>query len=777
MGDSVHRGFILQPSYRIERGRAVVQLYGRLESGEPFLVRDGREVPHFYVEAADVERARALGAAPLAPTSSIALTSRRPVVRVEVPTPPDTPALRDRLLAAGIACFEADVRFSMRYLMGRGLRAAVEIRGLGRTVPGLGLVFEEPDLAPARFTPALSVLSIDIETDPRARRLFSIALSGAGAEEVLLFTPRGWDCPPTATGFASEKELLVAFCQRVRTLDPDVITGWNVVDFDLTVLSRMAEAHGVPFELGRGPGAARLLPDRTPRGGTQVSVPGRLIMDGIDLLRGAFIRMDEYSLDAVAREVLGEGKSFSGPDRGDEILRWFKTDRSRLVEYNAKDARLVLGILAKLQLIELAVERSLLTGLPPDRVSGSIAAFDFLYLSELTRLGVVAPTVGSGASADLPTGGGHVLEPEPGLHPYVVVFDFKSLYPSLIRTFQIDPLGYLASPTPEDDPILAPNGAAFRREPGVLPRLLDELFPRREAAKRAGDAVASHAIKILMNSFYGVLGTSACRFYNPMIANAITSFGREILLWSKARIESYGHRVLYGDTDSLFVLSGASDAATARGTGERLVADLNRDLAAHLARTWRVESKMELVFDRLYLRLHLQAVRHGAAGARKRYAGLADSSDGGRVIFTGMESVRRDATELAKQVQRELYERFFRDRPVEEFLREIVAEVRAGRRDAELVYRKGLRKPPDSYIATTPPHVAAARKLTRPRTRGVISYVMTLAGPEPAAERKSPFDYEHYVEKQIRPLAEPVLALLGLEFDRVVGDERQMALF
>ena len=95
--------------------------------------------------------------------------------------------------------------------------------------------------------------------------------------------------------------------------------------------------------------------------------------------------------------------------------------------------------------------------------------------------------------------GGYVLEPEPGLYRNVLLFDFKSLYPSLIRTFQIDPLGYIPRSTGDEaarrDAIVAPNGAAFGREPGILPALLDDLFPRREAAKRAGDRVASNAIK------------------------------------------------------------------------------------------------------------------------------------------------------------------------------------------------------------------------------------------------------------------------------------------
>jgi DNA polymerase-2 len=175
----------------------------------------------------------------------------------------------------------------------------------------------------------------------------------------------------------------------------------------------------------------------------------------------------------------------------------------------------------------------------------------------------------------------------------------------------------------------------------------------------------------------------------------------------------------------------------------------------------------------LYLRLFLPPVRHGTAGARKRYVGLTED---GRVAFTGMEAVRGDWTPMAKDLQRELYARLFSDRPVDEYLRRAVADLRAGLRDAELVYTKSLRKLPEAYTTTTPPHVAAARKRVGGAGRR-IAYVLTREGPEPADERKSPLDHEHYVQKQVRPVAEPVLALLGLEFDQVIGDRRQLSLF
>jgi len=773
------RGFIVQPTYRVEAGKPVVYLYGRLEDGRTFLVREGRVVPHFYVEAPDAARAREIGARRQRPTDQ-ATFSGRPVVRVEVPTPSDTPPLRDRLSRAGIRTYEADVRFAMRPLIDRGIRGSLEVRGQGRAAPGLDVAFDDPETAPSDWTPSLGVLSFDIETDPQARSLLSIALHGCGVSEVLLLTPPDRSCPGGAQPFATERELLDAFCSRVREIDPDILTGWNVVDFDLAVLQRIGGRLGAALEMGRGPGGLRLRTLGSTRGLRQATVPGRVVLDGLALLRGAFVRMEDYSLDAVARSVLGEGKTLTGRGRADEILRLFKDDRESFVEYNRTDARLVVEILERLELVELAIERSRLTGLPLDRVSSSIAAFDFLYLSELGRRGIVAPSVGSVAVEEEPQGGGHVLEPLPGLYSNVVVLDFKSLYPSLIRTFQIDPLNLVrpgdAEADSDSDFIVAPNGAAFARRTGILTEMLDEIMPRREEAKRAGDAVKSHAMKILMNSFYGVLGTPACRFHDPRLANAITSFGREVLLWCKERIETEGRRVLYGDTDSLFVESGARSPEDAQRFGATLADALTRDLAAHVDRRWNVASRLELEFERLYLRLCLPALRHGTAGARKRYAGLVEGPGGPRVVFTGMEAVRGDWTGLAREVQRELYARLFADRPVDEYLRQVVAELRAGAHDDRLVYRKALRKPPEEYTATTPPHVAAARKIPG-KKRGRVAYVITTAGPEPADDRTNPLDYPHYIEKQVRPVAEPVLALLGLDFARVAGTERQLSLF
>ena len=781
MGERSARGFVLQATYRLCGRVPVVHLYGMLEGGGSFLVRDNRQVPHFHIRRTDAAKARRLGANRQFETASRTFDGAR-ALRVEVPTPQDAPPLRDRLEAANVPTFEADVRFATRYLIDRGIRAGCAIAGSWTAGERIARVYDNPHLSPADARVAPSVLSFDIETDPKAERLLAIALHAqTGVDEVYIVDDSGRAMPPAAIACADEAAALDAFSARVRAIDPDVLTGWNVIDFDLNVLRRIARHHRRPLDLGREDGPVRVRPARGYFGSGQALIPGRLVLDGMDLVRGAYVRMGDYSLNGVARSVLGEGKVALGDEGGDRagaIMARYKDDLPTFAEYARADARLALQVVEALDLVTLAFARSRLTGMTPDRVTASIASFDFLYLAALRRRRVVAPSVRPrGDSVSRRQAGGHILAPVAGIHDNVWVFDFKSLYPSVIRTFNIDPLAFRppggdVAASLAENLIVVSGEAAFDRGPAILPRMLERLFPQREAAKTSGDAVASQAIKILMNSFYGVLGAATCRFHNAALANAVTGMGRRLLQWSKAWFEERGYPVLYGDTDSVFVRSGL-DTAAARATGPTLAAALNQALADHIRARWKVPSRLEMELEKLYVKLVLPPARHGAAGAAKRYAGLVDGQK--NVEFVGMEVVRRDWTELAKDVQREIYARLFADAPVADYLAETANALRAGALDAKLIYRKGLRKAPREYTANTPPHVAAARKSKR-KDR-VIAYVMTVAGPEPLDALRHEPDREHYLDKQMRPIAAPVLAALGLDFDQVVGDDRQAELF
>ena len=771
-----HLGFILQATYRIQQGVPVVYLFGRLENGETFTLRDTRQTPHFYIEQGAIAE---VGNAHIEPSDKTNFAGKA-LSRVDVKIPSDAPVVRDQLHGMGVPTYEADVRFAMRYLIDRDIRNGIEILAEPERGTATTWQFENPDVKPAQVTAQPRVLSFDIETTPDAKSLLAISYYGLERDEVIVVDPQQRAMPERAIGVSSEREALQKFAELLVELDVDVLTGWNVIDFDLTVLANIANRVRFNLQLGRDQGRMRIRPAEGYFGSGSAMIPGRVVLDGMDLVRGAFLRLDDYSLDGVSQAILGEGKTLGqkegerdGTDKVAEILDTYANDLPRFTEYARTDARLALEIVEELDLIKLSFARAALTGMTPDRVAASIASFDFLYLAELNKRKLCAPSVATPGGNRMAQGGGAVFEPEAGVHENVWVCDFKSLYPSIIRTFNIDPLGYALAELGASA-VVTQDGTSFSREPGILPAMLDVLFPQRADAKARGDDVASQAIKILMNSFYGVLGTSACRFYNPKIANAITSQGRYLLNWSRDWFHERGYRVLYGDTDSVFVASGMTDPEIAHAEALKLTDAFNADLTAYLKERHDVESRLELEYEKLYARLFLAKTRGGGAGARKRYAGIKAGSD--EVEFVGMEVVRRDWTDLAKEVQRALFTRLFQGEAVAEYLGQKVNAVRRGECDDQLVYRKGLRKSVDSYTTNVPPHVQAVKKSDAPPPR-IVRYVVTEQGPELESEMQGAPDREHYVQKQIRPVAEPVLDALGLDFAQVIGDDRQISLF
>ena len=768
------KGFVLQSSYRIEGKQPTIHLFGRLEDGRTFLVRETRRRPYFYIRSSDVGAIRSQKAI----TQSVDWRSLdgHPVTRVIVPVPADVVPLRDSLHEQNIPTYEADIRFATSYLMDCNVRGGVCIEGaLSRSESGLDVEFINPDLSPAQvdFTP--SYLAFDIETDPNAKQLLAISVYGEEVDCVFVCDPQNRDMPDKAIGCSNERETIERFMNVVREVDPDVLTGWNVVDFDLSVLQRVANRVGLRFELGRTSGRMTIREARGYFGSGQAVIPGRLVLDGIDLVRGAFIRYPEYSLESVSQEVLGEGKRVMGDvrDRAGEILDQYEHDIDAFATYARTDSRLAYQIVDRLNLLPLARVRSTLTGMPMDRVAASVASFDFVYISALKSRHICAPSFRRNQNTRSEQhAGGAVLSPTVGIHENVWVLDYKSLYPSIIRTFNIDPLGFLGTDQ-ELHSIQLLNDACFSRDKAILPEVLDTLFTRREEAKQNNDSIASQAIKILMNSFYGVLATPVCRFHNDKVGNSVTTMGRHFLMWSKKWFEERGYEVLYGDTDSVFVGSGISDSDQASALGGELAKQFNQDLSSYIAREWQVTSKMELEFEKLYSRLFLLPLKKGSGGARKRYAGRLAHS--GIVEFIGMEAVRRDWTEMAKDAQREMYARLFRDERVEDYVKACVEAVRAGELDEKLVYTKGLSKPPAEYRKTKPPHVVAALKSKE--SGRVIHYMMTVAGPEPLDNIQNEPDREHYIEKQLRAVAEPVLQTLGISWDYALGIPEEQTLF
>ena len=697
---------------------------------------------------------------------------------------------------AQITCFEADIRLTERFLMERFVYGSArffgspyieqnqtsQLRGftpitLTRRYPTYYNVNLRPE---QKAAPMFRILSLDIECSEQGE-LYSIGLAAVDYKHVMMIgEPQSG--PDWIEWVDDEKNLLSRLVASVSEYDPDIIIGWNVVNFDCRVLIQRAKRYRVALTLGRDNQPIFWRDAKNEINQGYVTMAGRMVIDGIDALKTATYHFDSFSLENVSQVLLGRGKKVEDFDDVDNRMAAINHDfihnKIKLAEYNLQDCQLVLDIFETTKIMQFLTLRSQLTGLALDRIGGSVSAFLNLYLPKLHRAGYVSPNRPEEGGLQSP--GGYVMRSQPGLYRHVLVLDFKSLYPSIIRTFKIDPMGLIEGLRSPEQAIPGYQGALFSREHHFLPDIITLLWQQRDEAKQLKDAARSQAIKILMNSFYGILGSGGCPFYDPRLASSITMRGHDIMKTTAKWIEAAGYRVIYGDTDSTFVwLDGPYSDQEATIIGKQLADQINDNWTQLIKDEFDLESKLEIEFETHFKRFLMPTIRGSKLGSKKRYAGLTCSARGEELIFKGLETVRSDWTPLAKSLQTTLYAMVFRDEDVSRYLRQFVYDTRAGLYDDQLNYRKRLRKPLKHYVKNVPPQVKAARradeingahgKPLRYQNKGFISYIITINGPEAVEHQTSAVDYEHYIEKQIRPIAEAILPFIDVSYDEIVS--------
>ncbi|MTI12265.1 DNA polymerase II [Sansalvadorimonas verongulae] len=697
---------------------------------------------------------------------------------------------RKALQGAGLPVYEADFRLQDRYLMERFVNGGLEFTGQPKAFEGF-TEYRKVKVRPAEYRPAFRVVSFDLECSAEGE-LYSAGFYGHGPDgdkdELVLMVGAPEPGTKNILWAQDEQALLEALVLVIRQWDPDIIIGWNVINFDFRLLLKRAEFHGFRLPLGRGGDNRQRMASWRDRKGEEgqgfISIPGRMVIDGIDSLKAMTMHFDSFSLEFVGQALLGRGKDTEDVDnRIAAITHDFHHNKQKLARYNLEDCRLVLDIFEHTRLLDYLRLRSQLTGLELDRQGGSVAAFTNLYLPRLHRAGYIAPNLPEGGGLASP--GGYVMDSVPGLYDNVLVLDFKSLYPSIIRTFKIDPLGLVEGLLEPDDAIPGFRGGQFSREKHFLPDIIASLWQQRDEAKREKDAARSQALKIIMNSFYGVLGSGGCRFYDTRLASSITMRGHNIMQQTARWIEERGYKVIYGDTDSTFVLLGGGvSPQQADSIGKELEGDINQRWQKTLRDEFDLDCFLELEYETLYTRFLMPTIRGSEAGSKKRYAGLKKTVQGEELVFKGLETVRSDWTELAKSFQTELFEKVFARESPEATVKDYVARTRGGEMDSQLVYRKRLRRHLHEYVKNIPPQVRAARqadeqnerlgKSLRYQHKGWISYLITVAGPEAVEHHQSSIDYEHYIERQLKPVAEGVLPFIGLDFDQLIDEQQSL---
>jgi DNA polymerase II len=816
-------GFIVHSWTEFRTGR--IFLSGRAVDGRSFAVAVDNYIPALYVPETGLEQALGLAASariPVQPETSDMHLPLGGLCAVMHVADTHRSAFASLLADQGITVHGQTDKPSAQFLAERGIRAGIALEGETRAGRRVDLVFHNPIAAAsvAGEQADLRWLSLDIETT-RNGEVSACGMVMGSERGVFVVSPGAVEA---AVSLPGERELLEAMRNRIVALDPDVITGWNVVDFDLRVIAERSRALGMPFDAGRSAAPLRIL--ESPGQRTLAILEGRRCVDAMKVMRSGPERYEDQRLETVARGVLGEGKLLAsqGPEKLEELETLRIGDPALYAAYCLRDAELPLAILEKTGLGKLTVLRSVLTGLDLERAWTSVPAFEQVYGLALRQRGILPVSPASPQVSGSP--GGLILAPRPGLFDGVIVFDFRSLYPSIIRTFNVDPVALLRA-TGDDEDLVAPNGARFSRERGVLPGVVDEWTALRTAAIEAGDAPRAYVLKILQNSFYGVLGSPGCAWADDRLAGAITGFGHEILRATRDWFTQAGYEVLYGDTDSVFIrvgIDGMLSYKAGKVLAESLASAACEALALMVKSRWQVESRLELRFDKLYRRFIIPRIRGDRAsqvrgelermgadnfpsgflsalpepkGRAKGYAGLLLKPDGSTLVdIKGLEAARGDWTPLARRFQTELFEMVFTgtEKPVgimghsgtntvpggneavaRDYARKLVVDLRAGRLDHELAFQRVLKRDLDRYTAEAP-HVKAARLAGVAQRGQRVEYAQTINGPEPLGAFSGPLDYTWYLERQLGPIWESIAEAAGWEpqLARIAGEQLEL---
>ena len=471
--------------------------------------------------------------------------------------------------------------------------------------------------------------------------------------------------------YDSEMGLFAGLAEYVQRTDPDIVSGWNVAEFDIPyIFDRMTRLGLRPAEaLSRLPGRSERNPLR-----------GRVVFDLLDAYKKVHVQKREsYRLDAIAQLELGETKvRYTGT-----IAALWREDPRLLVEYNIKDVELCVGINRKDSIVEFYREIARYVGCPLDRSINSSQVVD-VYILRKALGRFVLPSKGAVVAEEFE--GATVFEPSRGVRENVVVLDLKSLYPMAMMTINASP----ETKDPEGE-LRAPNGIRFLAQPDGLTRsIIAELLEERDERKALRKQhpfgspeyhlldLQQNVIKVIMNSYYGVSGYVRFRLYDREIGSAVTSVGRAIIEHTRTVIESLGYRVLYGDTDSCMIGMPPMDRdATIQAA---------RDVESALNASYGEFARDVLGADHHYFSIKFEKIyrRFFQAGRKKRYAGhlvWKEGEDVDEIDVVGFELRRSDSPAITKEVQMRVMEMILRGDgydAVRDYLAEIITRYRAG---------------------------------------------------------------------------------------------------
>ncbi|KAI9333940.1 DNA polymerase family B-domain-containing protein [Zopfochytrium polystomum] len=702
-----------------------------------------------------------------------------------------------------------------RQKLGRASSCQVEIDVFYKDI-----ISHEPDESYSHLAP-LRVLSFDIECCGR-KGVFPDASEDPVIQIANIVTIQGQSKPfirnvftlgqcANIVGthtlcFESEKELLLKWREFIEIVDPDVITGYNIQNFDLPYLLDRAIAlniHNFPF-LGRiklSETKARDARFSSKAFGTRdnkaVNLEGRLILDVLQVMQREH-KLRSYTLNSVSSHFLGEQKEDVHHSIIADLQSGNEDTRRRLAVYCLKDAYLPQRLLDKLMVIINYIEMARVTGVPFNYLLSrgqQIKVISQLY-RKAGEEGLLIPNLNI-EGTDEQYEGATVIEPEKGFYDEpIATLDFTSLYPSIMMAHNLCYSTYVANPSilakyslSKDDVETSPNNDIFVKpsvRKGLLPIILEELIAARKRAKsdlkkekdpfkRAVLDGRQLALKISANSVYGFTGATIGKLPLLAISSSVTAYGRVMIEKTKQLVEEkfcvangYAHdaRVIYGDTDSVMVKFGVKTVSDAM--------ELGREAATFV--TGHFIKPINLDFEKVYFPYLLIN--------KKRYAGLywTNPTKHDKLDAKGIETVRRDSCQMVSVVIDTCLKKILIDRDTkgaEAYVKKVISDLLQNKVDlSQLVISKALGKA--EYAAKQAHHELAERMRKRdagsaPSLGDRVSYVIVKGTKDAAAYEKAedpiyvlennlPIDTKYYLENQ---LSNPLMRI----FEPILGEK------
>ena len=724
------------------KDRTLVYLFGTTEQGEPLAVRTPLLMPYFQVveptkdvletleKRDDVER---LESQELWVDGDI-----KNCTKVTTSHPGNVPRVRDWLRNNGFKPLAADIPFHYRYLYDNDIGGCITVSGEEVEVSGwtCRVVDASKIDSSETFEADFKLFSFDIENSIYERTIYCISYCLKNSEGYLF----------EETLHGEEEDILKRFVKAVSDHDPDIITGYNIDGYDLPLLKERAEVYGLELKIGRDGSEMEQKFQRFWK------VQGRVVADAWWNVKRE-VRPRQESLNAVAKELLGREKHDVNPKKMDE--EW-ASDPKKVMDYCLEDAKLALEILEHIMVIQKYQHIGSVSKLPLDDVINGMTSnmIDSLMIRLADSKGIGVPMTNRRKR----TGhieGGYVHSLDPGLYEWICVLDFKSMYPSIIIDRNL-----CFTTMSEDGEIETPHGVKFsspEQKKGLLPDLLLNLMTKRDSAKKLQAAAQTEteeqyyrrvqeAIKILMNSVYGVFASYFYRFTNLDIGASITAYAREYVKEILKDLEKEGLDVIYGDTDSVFFRSPHTNLEETIDFGQKI------------AERYSVGAK-QLEFEKI-----LQPFF--SHGVKKRYVGKQIWPKEGMLI-RGYETRRTDSFPVQVWALKDVFAKLM-DLDVDDALetaRDWVTKVSNGEIEKQhYVISKTVNLERKYVNEDNQAHLQAYKKYIktgRPFISGMkVSFIVTNAKVSPM--EVEPFipdeecpepDYDYYVDRIAKSLS------------------------